>query len=168
MKQNSAKKLTLALAIVYWIALVWIVLFKTIEPWRIAELDRLREINWIPFHYDTETPSHLSEVLLNVAIFVPFGLYLGLLDRGPVFSILAGAGFSLLMEALQYAFAIGMTDVTDLLMNTLGTAIGYGLFALLLLLVKDRKKLRRILNIPALICTVLFFAFAAVLLIANR
>ena len=71
MKQNSAKKLTLALAIVYWIALVWIVLFKAIEPWNVMELDRLREINWIPFHYETETPSHLSEVLLNVAIFVP-------------------------------------------------------------------------------------------------
>ena len=38
---------------------------------------------------------------------------------------------SFLYEALQYVFEIGATDITDLLMNTLGGIAGAGLLILL-------------------------------------
>ena len=57
---------------------------------------------------------------------VPFGIYGGMLAReragGTV--ILAGAGFSLFLETLQYLLAMGASDITDVINNTLGAVIG--------------------------------------------
>ncbi|MBQ1821632.1 MAG: VanZ family protein [Clostridia bacterium] len=168
MKQKGFEKRTLVLAIIYLVTLVWIVLFKTVEPWRIGELDRMRRINLIPFNYDTEAPFHLSEVLLNVAVFVPFGVLLSMLGVRPALTVTLGAGFSLLMETLQYAFRVGASDVTDLITNTAGTALGVGAYLLLSRIVKDRAKLRRAVVIVGFACAGVFFAFAAVLFLANR
>lgn len=38
--------------------------------------------------------------------------------------ILAGAGFSLFLETLQYLLAMGASDITDVINNTLGAVIG--------------------------------------------
>lgn len=43
-------------------------------------------------------------------------------SRGTV--ILAGAGFSLFLETLQYLLAMGASDITDVINNTLGAVIG--------------------------------------------
>jgi len=37
-----------------------------------------------------------------------------------------GAALSLAMEAGQYVFALGLTDIDDLIMNTPGAAVGVG------------------------------------------
>ena len=37
--------------------------------------------------------------------------------------ILAGAGFSLFLETLQYLLAMGASDITDVINNTLGAVI---------------------------------------------
>lgn len=168
MKQKGFEKRTLVLAIIYLVTLVWIVLFKTVEPWKIGELDRMRRINLIPFTYDTEAPFHLSEVLLNVAVFVPFGVLLTMLGVRPAPTVALGAGFSLIMESLQYALRIGASDVTDLITNTAGTAFGVGAYLLLSRIVRDREKLRRAVVIVGFACAGVFFAFAAVLFLANR
>lgn len=39
-------------------------------------------------------------------------------------SNLAGAGFSLFLETLQYLLAMGASDITDVINNTLGAVIG--------------------------------------------
>lgn len=39
---------------------------------------------------------------------------------------------SLIVEILQYIFAVGATDITDLIGNTLGGVIGIGIFYLLI------------------------------------
>lgn len=66
---------------VYLILLVWIILFKL--QLSIHELDRIRGINLIPFYYDNEIGMgfHLKEVLENVAIFIPYGIYLCMLKK---------------------------------------------------------------------------------------
>lgn len=166
--KNTTVKPIVILSVIYGIALIWIVLFKTVEPWKIGELDRMRRINLIPFTYDTEAPFHLSEVLLNAAVFVPFGVLLSMLDVRPLLTVVFGAGFSLLMETLQYAFRLGASDVTDLITNTAGTAFGVGTYLLLSRIVKDRAKLRRAVVIVGFACASVFFAFAAVLFLANR
>lgn len=40
-----------------------------------------------------------------------------------------GFGLSLLVESIQLVFKVGCFDVDDLILNTLGAAIGYMLFA---------------------------------------
>ena len=107
-------------------------------------------------------------MVLNLLAFVPFGLYLSLLEpRWPVWKrLLPGFFTSLAYEVLQYAFALGRSDVTDLLSNTLGVLVGVGLYALLAKRLKE--KTRPVLNAAALVCTVLALGFLGVLVGANR
>ena len=75
---------------------------------------------------DDKWKSNIRELAENILIFVPFGIYGGMLAReragGTV--ILAGAGFSLFLETLQYLLAMGASDITDVINNTLGAVIG--------------------------------------------
>ena len=68
----------------------------------------------------------------NVIGFLPFGFFLPILSRrlrnGAVVTAL-GFGLSLLGESIQLVFKVGCFDVDDLILNTLGAAIGYMLFA---------------------------------------
>ena len=68
----------------------------------------------------------------NVIGFLPFGFFLPILSRrlrnGAVVTAL-GFGLSLLVESIQLVFKVGCFDVDDLILNTLGAAIGYMLFA---------------------------------------
>ena len=65
------------LFLLYLALLIWIILFKL--QFSILDLDRVREINLIPFYYEHEVTFHATEVLQNVLIFMPFGIYLCLL-----------------------------------------------------------------------------------------
>ena len=68
-------------------------------------------------------------MLYNIAVFVPLGvgvqMFFGHWSVAkkclPIFAT------SLLLEAVQFAFAIGASDITDLIGNTLGGLIGIGL-----------------------------------------
>ena len=113
------------LFITYCLILIWIVLFKlSFSLEEIHALQNGSSINLIPFHYDVETSFHFKEVLENALIFIPFGLFSQMLDLGYRKGVMAGMGFSLVMEMCQYIFQIGATDSTDLITNTLGTIAG--------------------------------------------
>lgn len=64
----------------------------------------------------------------NVALFVPFGIlaYILLVRRSAAVRRTALVGFvvSLTIEISQYIFALGYTDVDDLILNTLGAFLG--------------------------------------------
>lgn len=68
-------------------------------------------------------------------------------------------------EVLQYCFAIGASDITDLLGNTFGGIIGIGLFAVCVGIMGERTV--KILNILAAAGTVIVVAFLALLVVAN-
>jgi glycopeptide antibiotics resistance protein len=87
----------------------------------------------VPFLATAEQgASRPSEVLINLLLFVPFGLFLGLLAPWWSWRRLAGIAVvvSLAFEATQFVLAIGSTDVTDVLVNTAGALIGFGIVAL--------------------------------------
>lgn len=91
--------------------------------------------NLIPFVRlpDCLSASFAENVLGNAALFLPSGIVLPLvyprLDR--FWKVLAaGAALSLSIELLQLPFAARTTDVDDLVFNTLGVAIGYGIWKL--------------------------------------
>lgn len=86
------------------------------------------DVSLIPFADITDAAQPLKSFLL----FLPIGALLPLLyrDRQKLSSCVRyGFLFSLAIELLQL-FSVHATDITDLLMNTLGTAAGYGIFAL--------------------------------------
>ena len=164
-KQNRI--FTIILLCVYALILVWIVLLKTSTVAELKYLPCERTLNLVPFHYDVEVGTHVEEVVLNALVFVPLGLYLAILGMKPWKAILLGFCLSFLFEALQYTLAIGAADLTDLLMNTLGTAIGAGFYLLLRRISKRPDRLNAVLNVVMCVGTALFLLAAAVLLIAN-
>lgn len=99
-------------------------------------------LNFKPFVYWFDYPT-MGEALLNLigntAMFIPLGIvwpsvYTQLDTHGKV--IAAGFGVSLTIEILQLPFFDRATDIDDLILNTLGFVMGYGIFLLV-------KKLRR-------------------------
>jgi glycopeptide antibiotics resistance protein len=74
----------------------------------------------------------LSENLLNLIVFVPIGLLLGFIYRkGWLFTLMIGAGLSVGIEFFQFVLMRGFSEVDDVLHNTLGCMLGYGLAVLL-------------------------------------
>ena len=73
-------------------------------------------------------------------IFIPFGIYITMLKSNWSFikKIIPIFLTSLIVEILQYIFAVGATDITDLIGNTLGGVIGIGIFYLLIKLLKTK------------------------------
>ena len=165
--KNKAKSVTIVLTTIYSFMVVWIILFKMSTLSEIPYLDHIRNINLIPFHYDDETSSHLSEVLENVMIFIPLGVYLKMLKITDAKAILFGMTCSLGLEILQFILAVGATDITDIMTNTAGTAIGVGIYAILSLVFRKSEKLDKVLCILASICTFLLISMIAILLFAN-
>ena len=55
-------------------------------------------------------------------------------------TLAAGAGISLCIELLQLPFSVRATDIDDLIFNTLGTALGYGLFAAARVILRSTHK----------------------------
>lgn len=94
------------------------------------------QVNLIPFFVDSFSLQHM----LNVIMFVPFGLLIPLVWPGAGklrHALLYGFGFSLLIE-LSQLFNNRVTDVDDLLMNTLGALVGFGIYWLF----KGAKRMR--------------------------
>ena len=66
----------------------------------------------------------------NAAMFIPGGIILPIVYRqlnsfGK--TVAAGALISLCIEILQLPFPSRASDIDDLILNTLGTAVGYGI-----------------------------------------
>ena len=165
---HKTRIFTILLTSVYGLLLSWLVLCKATLPGEWHTLVCERSINLIPFHYDTEVSAHLSEIVLNVLVFVPFGLFLSMLGVRVWKTVLFGFAASLAFEALEYACSIGAADLTDLLTNTTGALLGACGYLLLCRFFGNREKCNRVLNILACVGMILFLGLAAVLLIANR
>jgi glycopeptide antibiotics resistance protein len=62
----------------------------------------------------------------NVVVFIPLGLLLGLNLKRLDFwrKLIIVLALSVSVEVLQYIFAIGATDITDVITNTLGGLVG--------------------------------------------
>lgn len=92
-------------------------------------------LNLIPFihlfDYDN-VRDIIWNVVGNMAMFIPSGIILPVLYRKlDCFwkVIAAGAFISLCIEILQLPFASRASDVDDLILNTMGVAVGYGVLS---------------------------------------
>lgn len=80
------------------------------------------------------------DTILNVILFVPFGFMLPWLWKkySRISSVvLTGFLFSLSIEIVQ-TFGRGTTDINDLITNTIGTCLGYGIYKLLSKLISQK------------------------------
>ncbi|WP_044297755.1 VanZ family protein [Robinsoniella peoriensis] len=100
---------------------------------------RANEVNLLPFSKNID----LSGYLLNILLFVPLGFLMPVIwpktGKFP-YMLLYGFCFSLLIEISQLCNH-RRTDVDDLIMNTLGTILGYLLFLFFIKITKwDHKR----------------------------
>ena len=84
-----------------------------------------------PFHSFIEAqiqPEMYRSMLMNVFLFEPLGLSLsGLLPKkwySLAITVVVGMLFSIGIEAAQFYYGLGRCEVDDVIMNTLGCAIG--------------------------------------------
>jgi len=120
--------LSRALFVAYLVILLWLVLFKfSYEPFAVIRDFQTRSLNLIPF-----TSANRSEMIANIMAFIPFGVMLGvnLKQISFIYKMLLIFAFSLAVEIVQFILAIGVTDVTDIIMNTLGGFMGLALYLL--------------------------------------
>lgn len=111
-------------------------IFDAVQMWNFR-------INLLPLVYLTDY-NVLWEMKVNLigntAMFIPVGIIWPAVFRkldSHKKVIAAGVGFSLFIEILQLPFYDRVTDIDDLILNSLGFLLGYGIY---LLVKKLRKK----------------------------
>lgn len=150
---------------IYLVLLAWLVLFKFATS--LPELPNIRGINVIPFYYDQETRAHLKEVFYNIIVFIPLGVYIQILKEDWIIAMKCMAAFltSFLFEAVQFIFAIGASDITDIIGNTLGGIVG--IFFCILMKKITPKKYISIINVLGMLIEIMALGLLVLLLAAN-
>lgn len=110
-------------------------LFETATAWPFR-------VNLIPFvnltDYETRS-SMLLNVIGNSAMFIPTGIMTPLIyKRKFPGTMLTGFLISFTIEIIQLPFAVRCSDVDDLILNTLGCLVGYGIYALVKTICKKK------------------------------
>ena len=167
MENSKKKNLTKVLFCIYFFILVWILLFKM--SFSLDELYGHRNINLIPYYGSAYVNGRLymTEIINNILVFVPVGIYVSMIKED--WSILKKISVSffiiLTVEIAQFILAVGATDITDLIGNTMGGIIGVGIFHLFNMIFKN--KTINILNILASFSTVGLVSLMGMILIYN-
>ena len=123
----KSKKITLGLLIFYLVVLTWIIVFKMQFAFS-GDLPELRSINLIPFGGSLIVNGEISfsEIIKNALAFIPFGILISVLWDQKTFikKLLPIILTSFIFETLQFIFGIGASDITDIISNSIGGAIG--------------------------------------------
>ena len=126
---TADRRVVTGLFVVYLVLLVWIILWKLEVPSIGAAAGLARPIKLVPYlpsgDFDASDP---LEVLVNILLFVPFGIYLGMLAPRLRWWAIAGIliASSLALETTQHLLSVGSFDLTDVIDNSLGGLVGFG------------------------------------------
>ncbi|MBM7654450.1 glycopeptide antibiotics resistance protein [Neobacillus cucumis] len=103
---------------------------------------------------------HFIEMIENVIAFIPLGLLFNVNFKRvgflPKFSFIVG--LSLTFELIQFTFAIGATDITDAITNTVGGFLGLKSYDFSNKYINN-KKLDRFINFVGILLLVLLLYF---------
>jgi len=163
-KDYRTNKLTSILLLIYLIVLFWIVVLKLNVQFSYGNL---RSVNLIPFSEPLIVNGKLdfSEMILNVVIFVPLGIYAGILFKRWLIGKNLFLFFltSLICEVSQFILGVGAFDITDIINNTLGGFIGLMIYKGIEKAFKNTVKAENLINIFATIGTISVVLFLILL-----
>lgn len=145
MDKKANKKVVSLIFIIYCLILLKLILFKypralikeLLVCWNLEMLDRnIKDANFIPFSSIrrdilTLNSYYIKVLIYNIMAFIPMGFLLPLISkraRNMYFTIIIAIVFSSLIEISQLITVLGTFDIDDILLNTLGTLIGYVLY----------------------------------------
>jgi glycopeptide antibiotics resistance protein len=160
-KQERIKTIFLyGIFICYLLLLLKILLLSRVSLWEVFNSQRtlFRSINLIPFHSIMEYISGGSDTLRrfafgnvvgNIVIFIPLGIYLPLFkkDKRVIVNLLFIFIVSLFVEIIQGLLGIGVSDIDDIILNCLGGWIGILGYKFLLIILRDEKKVHTAITI---------------------
>lgn len=162
-EELESKNWTSVLFFIYGVLLIWIVLFQF--EFSFTLLEKIRSIHLIPFH----TNFNPLNMIQNIAIFIPVGIYISLLQKDNLWKkkILYLFLISISLELGQFIFSIGITDTTDILCNMIGGSLGILFCTLLSTVIQQKQKVALISNIITTLITILLVAFLITLWIVK-
>lgn len=106
------------------------------------------ESNYIPFVVINELLTtrsfieNIYNIIGNIVLFMPLGFLLPLkfkwIDKF-IKCIVMGLIFSIIIELCQLVLPYRQTDIDDVLLNTLGSGLGYCVFNLCMIIIKNNK-----------------------------
>ncbi|GFI61732.1 hypothetical protein IMSAG049_00895 [Clostridiales bacterium] len=150
MEWKKGNKILIVFFSIYLAALTWVVLFKLSAPENIYALTRERVLNLIPF-YDIIAGKYFDkfDMVANIFAFIPFGIYTGIMLRGIKLrhQVIPAFTLSLAYESVQYIFAIGVADITDVMMNTLGAFCGLIIYRIIFNKLRNELAARRFVTL---------------------
>lgn len=141
--------------------------------------DSLRSVNLVPFASiknfimadDGIGGTRMIDMNIwgNIVMFIPAGIYLILNNASK--SIAKNMFYiflvSLFIEAVQFVFALGATDVDDLILNSIGGFMGLIIYKIAGEIFKDDLKIKQAISILSLIVGLPVFVLVIILVIAN-
>lgn len=157
----QTRKVTFFLFCGYLLVLTWMIVFK-LDLSILYGRYGYQSLNIIPFAGTAVYDGVLDfpEILFNVVSFIPFGIYMEMLFRKASWgtNLLVAAVVSLTFEITQYVLLLGIADITDVLANSLGAAIGINIMYVLTSLWREKTYFR--MNLLCLFMTVLVIVVA--------
>lgn len=99
-----------------------------------------RQYDFHPF-WSYDRPELLVENIMNVVVFIPVGLLLGSAFKQMTWrkALLIGCSISISIEALQFCFLKGFSEVDDVMHNTVGCIMGYIIYSILVRIFTNTK-----------------------------
>lgn len=138
---KKRRRLVAGILFVLYFAVLFYFLFFSEEMGRTYS-ERTYHYNLVPFKEIGRFIRYrktlgMEAVFLNIAgnviAFIPFGTFLPMFSnrcKRFFYAVLYSLELSLLVEVLQLIFKVGSFDVDDLLLNTLGGAVGFLIYAI--------------------------------------
>jgi glycopeptide antibiotics resistance protein len=145
------------------LALIWIIVFKM--SFSFAEGDLMRSVNLVPYSAPMRIGGEIvyEEIIFNALAFLPFGLYAEILfKKWNIFQktmlfLLVSVSF----EVIQYIFAIGVSDITDVINNVLGGIAGVLIYKGIEKILNSRHQTHKFVNLIAAAGTLLVLVLLA-------
>lgn len=104
------------LAVTYVAAVLWVILGKSVG---------IKEVNWEITDLFAQVRYFPAGLFLNMAMFVPLGLLIRIKTSSAPKALVLASVTSAILEAVQYAFALGIADVCDVAANVFGVMVGF-------------------------------------------
>ena len=140
-KSKPQKVILVLIALLYFLVMIYVIMLKNGG-------NPVRQIQPVPFDTvrkclsgEKTLAGTLKNILGNFFIFVPLGIILPLTSEKATLKkcVLAGFSMSLCAETVQYIFRLGMSDIDDLIINTLGAFSGACFYYGILKKLKSKK-----------------------------
>ena len=114
-------KLRITMVFLFLIVILYFTIFS-------KNIHIVRTANLIPFWSYREIGNDYIryQIYMNIFLFIPLGFLIPFASKKTFLqTLIFGCCLSIIIEALQFIFALGLCEIDDVIHNTLGCIIGY-------------------------------------------